>query len=442
MSGPRGGDEPVRVRVPGDKSITQRALILASLAVGESRLSGLLHGGDAESTAGALRRLGVDIPPLRADGAAIRIQGVGIDGLRAPQEALDLGNSGTGARLLMGVLAGSGLDATLTGDGSLRSRPMARVTEPLTAMGARFEHEERDGRLPIRVLGRHPLEPIDWPSRVASAQVKTAVLLAGVTGRAFAMVTEPRRSRDHTERMLNQVGVSVVSHAAAGGWRVEMRDPPERIEALDLSVPGDFSSAAFLLARAAVGGAAGGGVVVEGVGLNPTRTAFLDVLRRMGAAVEVRQTTPAGATEPVGDIAVTSSRLVGVTVTGDEVPRLIDELPLIAVLGARAEGITRISGAGELRAKESDRIAATVANLRAVGVQVEELEDGLEVTGSDGPLAGEIHSYHDHRICMSFGILDGISSCRIDIDDREVAAVSFPGFWSLLGRLGGVGSAR
>jgi len=276
----------LRVRVPGDKSLTQRALILATLAEGESRLSGLLAGGDAESTAGALRALGAEIPVLPRGGAEIRVRGLGLRGLRAPEGTLDLGNSGTGARLLTGVLAGSGLVATLDGDASLRSRPMERITKPLRAMGARFEHAGTPGRLPMSVVGQHPLQPVDWQSPVASAQVKSAILLAGLTGHAFALVTEPRRSRDHTERLLGAVGASVVSHATGGGWRVELRDPPSRIGPLDFAVPGDLSSAAFVFALAALGGA-GGGVTVEHVGLNPTRTAFLDVLERMGARVGV-----------------------------------------------------------------------------------------------------------------------------------------------------------
>jgi 3-phosphoshikimate 1-carboxyvinyltransferase len=425
----------VRIRVPGDKSLTQRALILAALAEGESRLSGLLHGGDAESTAGALRALGVDVPELPSDGSEVCVRGVGLRGLRAPAHPLDLGNSGTGTRLLLGVLAGSGLEATMTGDASLRSRPMRRVTEPLGKMGARFDFLAQGGRLPVTVHGRRPLDPIDWPSPVASAQVKSAILLAGITGGAFALVTEPRRSRDHTERMLSHVGASVVSHAAQGGWRVELRDPPARLRPLDFEVPGDVSSAAFVFALAALGGAGEEGVSVERVGLNPTRTAFLDVLRRMGAVVEAVPTSGEGAPEPFGDVTVRPAPLVATTVSGDEVPALIDELPLVAVLGARAAGVTRITEADELRAKESDRIGAMVANLRGLGVEVEERSDGMSVTGSDRPLRGLVSAFDDHRICMSLGVLGGSSSCRVEVDDPTVADVSFPGFWPLLDRL-------
>jgi 3-phosphoshikimate 1-carboxyvinyltransferase len=422
----------VRVHVPGDKSLTQRALILAALSDDESHLSGLLHGGDVESTSGALRALGVDIPPLPRDGSSIRIQGVGLQGLESPPNALDLGNSGTGTRLLLGVLAGSRITAMVTGDESLSSRPMGRVTEPLAGMGARFEPHADPGRLPLNVHGRHPLDPIDWQSPVASAQVKSSILLAGLTGRASAIVTEPRQSRDHTERMLRQVGVSVIGHATDGGWRVEMSDPPNRIGPLDFHVPGDVSSAAFLFALGALRGERDDPVVVEAVGLNPTRTAFLDVLERMGARVQVDHSDQGSPHEPSGDVTVRGGELRGTTVSGLEVPRMIDELPLVAVLGARAEGATRISDAAELRTKESDRIHALVTNLRGLGVEVEEYPDGLEVQGTERPLRGSVQTFHDHRIAMAFGILGSLSSCDIEIEDPDVADVSFPGFWPLI----------
>ncbi len=424
------------VRVPGDKSLSQRALILAALADGESRLSGVLPGGDAESTAGALRALGADIPALPRDGAEIVVRGSGLRGLRAPDGPLDLGNSGTGTRLLAGVLAGAGLMATLDGDASLRSRPMERITAPLRAMGATFEHPGAPGRLPMTVRGSHPLQPLQWTSPVASAQVKSSLLLAGLTGQAFVLVTEPRRSRDHTERLLGAVGAAVVSHATAGGWRVELRDPPERIGPLDFAVPGDISSAAFVLALAALGGARAG-VTVEGVGLNPTRTAFLGVLQRMGARVRVEPSSAPGACEPVGDVTVEAGMLRATDVGADEVPSLIDELPLVAALGARAQGVTRIRGAGELRAKESDRIATMVANLRAVGVEAEEEPDGLTVRGGEGPLRGRVQAFHDHRIAMTFGVLGRLPGSDIEVDDPGVADVSFPGFAALLQQLGG-----
>lgn len=418
--------------MPGDKSLTQRALMLAALADGESRLSGLLFGGDADSTAGAIRALGVDVPALPADGGEIRLHGVGLRGLRTPDAPLDLGNSGTGARLLAGVLAGSGLSVTMDGDASLRSRPMRRISDPLTAMGARFEWLDGEGRMPMTVHGPDELRAIEWPSKVASAQVKSSILLAGLSGGAFAMVTEPVRSRDHTERMFNDVGASVVSHATGDGWRVELRDPPSRIDPLDFDVPGDVSSAAFVLAFAALGGAGAGGVTVEHVGLNPTRTGFLDVLERMGAELEIVDTTPSGSSEPVGEVTVRPSDLVGTKVEAADVPGMIDELPLVAALGAVAGGVTEIRGAEELRHKESDRITAMVDNLRTLGADADAHPDGLTVAGGSKPLRGRVRTYHDHRIGMAFGVLGGVAGHDIEVDDPSVSDVSFPGFADLL----------
>ncbi|NCG33658.1 MAG: 3-phosphoshikimate 1-carboxyvinyltransferase [Proteobacteria bacterium] len=416
--------------MPGDKSLTQRALILASIASGTSSLRGLLFGGDAESTANALRAMGANIPPIPQDGGAIEVEGVGLDGLATPDAPLDLGNSGTGTRLLLGLLAGAGVGATLTGDTSLQSRPMKRVTAPLCAMGASFEFLEEQARLPLTITSAAGLSAVDWPSHVASAQVKSAILLAGLTGHTFVQVTEPRRSRDHSERMLNQLGVSVISHAVAGGWRVELRDPPAQIEAFDFAVPGDISSAAFVLSLAALG-ATQDVLTVEGVGLNPTRTAFLDVLRRMGVDLNIALRPDSGA-EPVGTISAESADLRATVIAPDEVPRLIDELPLVAILGARAKGTTIIRDASELRTKESDRISALVENLRGLGVSVEEFADGLAVEGSWEPLSGRVKCFDDHRIAMAFGVLGAQPGNSIEIDDPDAASVSFPGFWEML----------
>ncbi|MBT7502307.1 MAG: 3-phosphoshikimate 1-carboxyvinyltransferase, partial [Gemmatimonadales bacterium] len=370
------------------------------------------------------------IPPIPQDGGAIEVEGVGLDGLATPDAPLDLGNSGTGTRLLLGLLAGAGVGATLTGDTSLQSRPMKRVTAPLCAMGASFEFLEEQDRLPLTITSAAGLSAVDWPSHVASAQVKSAILLAGLTGHTFVQVTEPRRSRDHSERMLNQLGVSVISHAVAGGWRVELRDPPAQIEAFDFAVPGDISSAAFVLSLAALG-ATQDVLTVEGVGLNPTRTAFLDVLRRMGVDLNIALRPDSGA-EPVGTISAESADLRATVIAPDEVPRLIDELPLVAILGARAKGTTIIRDASELRTKESDRISALVENLRGLGVSVEEFADGLAVEGSWEPLSGRVKCFDDHRIAMAFGVLGAQPGNSIEIDDPDAASVSFPGFWEML----------
>ena len=420
----------MRVRVPGDKSITQRALILASLADGESRISGLLPSADPRSTAGALRALGAGIPPLPDDGGEIRVQGVGLGGLREPAAPLDLGNSGTGARLLLGILAAQPFQTVVSGDDSLRSRPMKRVTEPLEAMGGVFHWLEEEGRLPVRVGPCQGLRSVDLDLKVASAQVKSALLLAGVAGRAPVLLTEPGPSRDHTERMLTGCGAPVLSHVRDRGRRVELRDPPEALRPVHLEIPGDPSSAAFPVLAALLGVGAGQ-VEVPGVGLNPTRTGFVELFRRMGGEVEVEVTGDA-AGEPVGVIRARRSALSGIPVEASDVVRAIDELPAVAVAATRARGVTRITGARELRVKETDRIRALVENFRSLGVDCRELPDGLEVTGTDRPLSGTVRSFHDHRIAMVFGILGAQAGNRIQVEGREAVDVSFPGFWGFL----------
>ncbi|MSR36925.1 MAG: 3-phosphoshikimate 1-carboxyvinyltransferase [Gemmatimonadetes bacterium] len=422
------------VTVPGDKSITQRALILSALAEGRSRLRGLLPGADPASTAGAVRALGAGIPALPPDGAEIVVHGRGLNGLAAPTALLDLGNSGTGTRLLMGVLAAQPFRAVLTGDGSLRSRPMGRVTRPLRDMGARFRHLEQDDRLPLEIEGG-ALRPFSYDLPVASAQVKSALLLAGLAGRVPVTLTEPGRSRDHTERMLSALGAPVRSEPDGDRWRVRLDAPPERIWPLDLDVPGDLSSAAFLIVLALLGGTTGL-LTVRGIGLNPTRTGALPVLERMGAKLRI-DAEPEQGGEPVGAITAAPTALTATTIDERDVVLAIDEVPILAAAGARAQGVTRITGAGELRVKETDRIKALVDNLRAVGARVEELADGLEVEGSDHPLEGEVDSFDDHRIAMAFGVLGALPGNRIRVRGRECVDVSFPGFWEQLARLSG-----
>ncbi len=433
------------IRVPGDKSISQRALILASLSEGESRLRGLLAGNDPKATTAVLRALGTDIPPLPDDGAEITIQGRGSQGLREPGGVLDFENSGTGARLMLGVLAGQPFTTTVTGDQSLRSRPMSRITRPLSRMGATFRELAEPDRLPLEVAGSR-LRALDYVSPVASAQVKSALLLAGLVGRTSVQVSEPRPSRDHTERMLSAAGASVISHQSGGRWRVEVRDPPSAIEPLDLDVPGDFSSAAFFMVLALLGGVAGG-LRIEHVGLNPTRTGLLSVLARMGGRAEVvpadggLNSAGRAAGEPVGEIRLQPSRLVATDVTEVEVPAMIDEFPILGVAAVRASGATRITGASELRVKESDRIRALTENLRAVGADVEELEDGLEIVGSNRPLKGRVRSHHDHRIAMAFGVLGALPGNRIHVEGASIVDVSFPRFWETLRDLSSTGSS-
>jgi 3-phosphoshikimate 1-carboxyvinyltransferase len=416
------------IRVPGDKSLTHRALMFAAAASGESRLSGLLPGADCRSTAAVLNALGAEIPALPADGSPITVASAGLDHWRQPAEILDCGNSGTTARLMVGLLAGRPLTATLTGDESLRSRPMRRVTEPLSAMGASFRELESPDRLPVEIRGGS-LHAFRYRSPKASAQIKSAILLAGLSGRVEVEVWEPALSRDHTERILSALGVAVESGAEEGGWRVRVTPPASPLPPLEMSVPGDPSSAAFLVALASL--AAGGELRVRDVGINPTRTGFFHALQRMGGRVVVENERVSGG-EPIGDLVASPAALRATTVSGPEVPSLIDELPLIACLAARAEGETVVRGAEELRAKESDRITVVVDNLRALGADAEELPDGFVVRGGDAPLRGSVRTHHDHRIAMAFGVLAALPGNEIEIEDPEVVDVSFPGFWTLL----------
>ncbi len=408
------------IRVPGDKSISHRALMLGALAHGTSRVSGILRSADVRSTAAVLRALGVEIPDL--DGASLTITGVGRTGLRESSAPFDCGNSGTTARLMSGILAASPFTSTLIGDASLSRRPMRRVATPLRAMGATIEPSP-DGGLPMTIRGGS-LQGTTWHSETASAQVKSAILLAGLVADVPVEVHEPAATRDHTERMLRARGIDVRSE----GNSISLV-PGAQLGAVDTDVPGDPSSATFFAALAAM--SSGGTLELEHVGINPTRTGAFDVLARMGVTLGYEELGDAGG-EPVARLVV-SPRILGATVIEPhEVPSLIDELPMLACVAARAQGETRVTGAAELRVKESDRITAVVQNLRAVGVDAEELPDGFVVRGSDRPLAGRIVTHGDHRIAMAFGVLSAVSGGAIEIDDPDCAIVSFPGFWELL----------
>ncbi len=409
------------IRVPGDKSISHRALILAALGSGASTVRGILDSHDVRSTASVLRALGVDVPSLAG---TLTVQGVGLSGLHAPGRDLDCGNSGTTTRLLAGVVAACPFTSRFVGDQSLSRRPMRRVIRPLEAMGARFHCERGDG-LPMVVYGA-PLKSVEWNTEVASAQVKSAILLAALVGGVPAAVSEPFLSRDHTERMLAARGVPIRTRAGA----IEL-EPVGTLPALDTDVPADPSSAAFFAALAAM--SHGGELLLQDVCVNPTRTGFLQVLRRMGAHVEVLEEVVRGG-EPVGTLRVSAGPLHGTDIAGDEVPSMVDEISLAACVAARAEGTTRITGAQELRVKESDRISTVVGNLRALGVEAEELPDGMVVHGGRRPLRGSIVTHGDHRIAMAFGLLGATDGAAVEIDDRACVEVSFPGFWDLLAR--------
>ncbi len=410
------------IRVPGDKSISHRALIVAALSEGRTRVTGILDSADVRSTAGALRALGVAIPAFSGD---FVVEGRGARGLVAPSDPLDCGNSGTSARLLAGVVAGHRFAARFVGDESLSRRPMARVARPLAQMGARFELSE-GGRLPMTVYGGE-LEAITYESPVPSAQVKSAVLFAALCGKVEATVRESPRSRDHTERMLAARGAEVwVNDDAVMLW------PTERLPALDVLVPGDPSSAAFLVAFAAL--ANEGELRLPDVCLNETRVGFYRALADMGARLEVEDERTEGG-ETVGTLLALAGRpLRGTRITAADVPAVVDELPLLACVAARAVGETVVSGAAELRVKESDRIAAVVSNLRAVGVEAAETEDGFVIRGGTGPLRGRIESHGDHRIAMAFGVLGALPGNEITVDDPSCVDVSYPGFWRDLAR--------
>ena len=410
------------IRVPGDKSISHRSLILASLADGESRIRGILDSEDVRATAEALRTLGAAIPPLAND---ILVKGAGLRGLRPPRRALDCRNSGTTTRLLAGVVAAHPFSASFEGDASLSKRPMKRVAEPLTYMGAQFDFEHGDG-LPMTVHGVD-LRSIDWDTRASSAQVKSAILLAGLVSGVEVRVTEKSPSRDHTERMLRAMGADVETD----GNQVCLR-PARRLAPIEIDVPADPSSAAFFVALASL--VSGGELTLTNVCLNPTRTGFLEAMTRMGAQIDRTASASSGG-EEIGSLRVRPARLRSTRITEAEVPSLIDELPLLACIAA-GEGVElEITGAAELRVKESDRISAVVQNLRAVGADAEELPDGLRVHASRHELAGTIDPRGDHRIAMAFGILSAASGNQITVTNPECVAVSYPHFWEDLRRV-------
>ncbi len=405
------------LRVPGDKSLTHRALLLGAITPGTSHVGGALTSLDARSSARVLRQLGAEVSPLRPD-ALVTIRGR--RRFRRPSTRLDCGNSGTTTRLLLGLLAAHRFSATLTGDGSLRRRPMRRVTVPLGRMGARFTELAGSDGLPLEVRGG-PLVPLRYEMPVSSAQIKSALLLAGLAGGVEVALREPHgRSRDHTERMLR-----------AFGYRVDERDgwiefaPTGRLEPFSMQVPGDPSSAAFLVGAAVL--AEGGELRIAGVGLNPTRIGFLDVLRRMGARPAAKNVeTRYG--EPVGDLVIAPAALIGTEVGAGEIPGLIDEIPLLAALASRAAGTTTFRQVGELRVKESDRLGLIAANLRAVGARAEVVGDDLHVEGGGAPPRGPVRTAGDHRLAMAFAVLGTVPGARVAVDDMACAAVSFPGF--------------
>jgi 3-phosphoshikimate 1-carboxyvinyltransferase len=419
------------VRVPGDKSISHRALMLGALAVGETRITGLLEGEDVLRTAAAMRALGATVTQ-EAPGAW-RVAGRGIGGLVEPADVLDMGNAGTGARLLTGILAGHDLFAVLTGDASLRSRPMRRVTTPLAASGARFQ-TRAGGKLPMAIVGAAEPLPLDYTLPVASAQVKSAVLLCGLSAPGTTRVVEPEPTRDHTETMLRHFGAEVRVSDGAGGREILLTGQPE-LAAADVAVPSDPSSAAFPLVAALL--VPGSRVLLRQVGLNPLRTGLLATLREMGAELAVENRRIEGG-EPVGDLLVTHASLRGIEVPAARAPSMIDEFPVLAVAASCADGVTRMRGLGELRVKESDRLAAVAAMLHANGATVAIEGDDLVVHGTGRPPPGgaRVETHMDHRIAMSALVLGLATDQAVSVDDAAFIDTSFPGFAALMAELG------
>jgi 3-phosphoshikimate 1-carboxyvinyltransferase len=418
-------------RVPGDKSISHRSLMLAAMAVGESRVEGLLEGEDVLATAGALRAMGVEIARL-GDGGW-RVWGVGVGGLAEPADVLDMGNAGTGARLLMGLLAGHAFTSFLSGDASLRSRPMRRVMDPLGRMGVSFLARS-GGRLPLALTGRTDLLPIVYESPVASAQVKSAVLLAGLHAPGATTLVEQHASRDHSERMLAAMGAELaVEELPGGGRRVTIKGQPE-LRPQSFVVPADPSSAGFPTVAAAC--AAGSAVRLQGVCLNPLRTGLYTTLREMRADITVANERTVGG-EPVGDLVIRGGALEGVEVPPERAPAMIDEYPILAVAASLARGTTAMRGLSELRVKESDRLATMAEGLAACGVAVEVAGDDLIVHGRGRPAgAATIDAKLDHRIAMSFLVLGGLAAAPVAVVGAEAIETSFPGFERLMNGLG------
>jgi 3-phosphoshikimate 1-carboxyvinyltransferase len=428
QSGPVQG----RARVPGDKSISHRALILGALTVGETTVGGLLEGEDVLHTADAMRALGAHLE--RTGEQAWRIRGVGVAGFAQPVGPLDFGNSGTGCRLAIGAVAGSPVTVAFVGDESLRSRPMRRVLDPLEKMGARVLEVADGGRLPLTIRGAADPIPIIYESPVASAQLKSAVLLAGLAAPGETTVIEVEATRDHTERLLKHFGAKIISKAhGEHGRRIVLKGQPE-LEPANVLVPADPSSAAFPLVAALL--VPGSELVLEAVMTNPLRTGLLTTLREMGASIEVLDKRDDGG-EEIADLRVRSSTLKGVEVPAERAPSMIDEYPILAVAASFAEGVTRLRGLQELRVKESDRLAATADMLRANGIAVEIEGDDLIVQGKGRPAGGaEVKTHMDHRIAMSALVMGLASENPVGIDDSAFIATSFPGFVELMRSIG------
>ena len=423
----RGASLKGLLRAPGDKSMSHRALILGAMATGVTEIEGLLEGDDILATARAVEAFGATVE--RTGEGRWRVTGQG--GFRQPAGVIDCGNAGTGVRLLMGAAAGYAGATTFDGDASLRKRPMKRVTGPLDQMGARFDWQTVEDRLPVRITGGG-LTGIDYQQTVASAQIKSAILLAGLNAQGVTTVTEPERSRDHTERMLRAFGVEVGVVPMEAGWRISLKGG-QALKGTDVAVPGDPSSAAFPLAAGLI--VPGSGVTVEGVMLNPLRTGLFETWREMGADLTVSNRRMAGG-EEVGDVTARYSKLRGVVVPPERAASMIDEYPVLAATAAFAEGATVMRGIGEMRVKESDRIALMAAGLTACGVRVEEEPEGFTVFGGAVTGGATVTTHGDHRIAMSHLVLGLAADEAVTVDEPGMIATSFPDFIELMRSLG------
>ena len=416
-----------KIRVPGDKSISHRALMLGALAEGETRIEGLLLGEDPRSTASCFQAMGAEVTELNTE--LVRVKGIGLGNLLEPVDILDAGNSGTTLRLMLGILAShAGRFFTVTGDSSLRSRPMSRVVKPLEQMGAQIWGRDHNSKAPLAVRGQN-LKPIHYHSPIASAQVKSCVLLAGLSVEGKTTVTEPALSRDHSERMLQAFGAKLDIDTETNSVSV---NGPVKLYGQSVVVPGDISSAAFWLVAGAI--VSDSELLIENVGINPTRTGVLEALEMMGADI-TQENDRVVAGEPVADLRVRSSKLKGCTIEGDIIPRLIDEIPVLAVAAVFAEGTTVIKDAAELRVKESDRITVMANQLNSMGASITELSDGMEITGGTPLTGAELDSFTDHRIAMSLAIAALNASGTTTINRAEAASVSYPDFFETIKRI-------
>lgn len=407
------------ITLPGDKSISHRAILFNSIAQGKAKLSNLSPGADCTSTLTCLKAMGIRAKQLSP--TELEIEGAGKEGLQEAEDVLNAGNSGTTIRLLTGLLAAQPFFSIITGDSSLRSRPMGRIMSPLQSMGARIWGRGNDSLAPLAIKGGK-LRGISYTLPVASAQLKSAILLAGLFAEGETAIEEPALSRDHTERLLQAMGVKL----KRDDRHLSLTPPTHPLSSVDLHVPGDISSAAYWLVLGAIHPDAR--ITLRGVGINPTRTGIIDVLQEMGAKLIIEKRGQAGG-EPVADISVQSSDLNGVRIGGDLIPRLIDEIPVVAVAACAARGNTVIRDAAELRVKESDRINSTVTELSKLGAKIEELSDGISIEGTENLYGAECSSHHDHRLAMAIGIAGLIAAGQTVIRDAEAVEISYPGFW-------------